>query len=451
MSIQSVLAPQTWPFQSSDVPQSACLVGGCVRDALLNRRTVYLDLDFVLPEAAVETARKIAKNCDAGFVLLDAERDIARVVFPETTADFALQVGHSLEEDLQRRDFTMNAIAYHPFSDTVIDPLGGQQDLEARLLRMIAPKNLEDDPLRLLRAYRQAAQLGFSLDPHTQAIICQLTPKLEHVAAERIKVELSYLLSDPTATPWILQLWQDGLLSTSFPNASKTSLAFLSAIDQAAALLHQHAPDLAAVLPQELNERAQGKEAAQRTLLSTTKWIGLVSTCPTQAETTLKHMKFSRGEIHVITRVLESWPRLQQLIYQEDCTRADQFHLFQNAGFTFPAVVMVTLAADLLQRQASHPLAPAAQPTCLEALEHWITEYLSPQSPLAHPQPPLSGSVLMQELSLSPGPEVGRLLSELTLAQAEGKITTPEEALSLAHRLVSSPLSTVENGSPQST
>lgn len=417
-----------------------------MRDALLGRQTAYLDLDFVLPEAAVATARRVAENCNAGFVLLDAERDIARVVFPEATADFALQVGNSLEEDLRRRDFTINAIAYHPFSNTLVDPLGGQQDLKARLLRMIAAKNLEDDPLRLLRAYRQAAQLGLTLEHHTQATIRQLTSKLAGVAAERIKVELSYLLSDPAATPWIHQLWQDGLLKTSFPHASKTSLAFLSAIDAAAGLLQQQAPDLAAALPQELNERAQGKEAAQRTLLSTTKWIGLISVCPTQAETTLKQMKFSRGEINVITRVLKSWPRLQQLINQEYCTRADQFHLFEDAGFTFPAVVLVTLAADLIQQQTSPPLDPSAQPTGFKQLEYWIAEYLNPLSVLAHPKPPLSGAALMKALNLSPGPTVGCLLSQLTLAQAEGKISTPEDALRLAQKLVSVPLSPAENG-----
>lgn len=410
-----------------------------MRDALLNRHTDYLDLDFVLPEAAVETARRVSKSCNAGFVLLDAERDIARVVFPNATADFALQVGDSLEEDLQRRDYTINAIAYHPFSNTVIDPLGGQPDLEAGVLRMIAAQNLEDDPLRLLRAYRQAAQLGFTIESQTQTCIRQLTPKLKGIAAERIKVELSYLLSDPKATPWVQQLWQDGLLSTSFPQASATSLAFLPAIDAAARLLQKYDPDLASALPQELNERAQGKEAAQRTLLSTTKWVSLLSDNPIQAETTLKQMKFSRGEINVITRVLKGWPRLRQLLQQESCLRADQFYLFQDAGATFPAVVMVTLAAELMQQNAQAP-------SYLQVLEPWITEYLNPLSPLAHPQPLLSGSALMKSLNLSPGPEIGRLLSQLTLAQAEGRITTSEEALTLAQSLASSPPSRAENG-----
>jgi tRNA nucleotidyltransferase (CCA-adding enzyme) len=75
-------------------------VGGNVRDALLGRRAEYLDLDFVMPQGAVKTARAIANHHKAGFVLLDAERQIARVVFEHATVDFAQQVGESLETDL---------------------------------------------------------------------------------------------------------------------------------------------------------------------------------------------------------------------------------------------------------------------------------------------------------------------------------------------------------------
>ena len=110
----SALSPETWPFSLNWLPPSACLVGGTVRDALLDRPSDYLDLDFVLPTSAVETAQAIARHYRAGFVLLDADRQIARVVFEQGTADFAQQVGASLDADLRRRDFTINAIAYNP-------------------------------------------------------------------------------------------------------------------------------------------------------------------------------------------------------------------------------------------------------------------------------------------------------------------------------------------------
>ena len=159
--VSSALSPETWPFNLKWLPKSACLVGGTVRDALLDRHSEYLDLDFVLPINAVETAQAIARHYRAGFVVLDAERQIARVVFDQGTADFALQVGETLEDDLRRRDFTVNAIAYNPHTKDLLDPLHGYEDLQRKRLRMVSVENLAEDPLRLLRAYRQAAQLGF--------------------------------------------------------------------------------------------------------------------------------------------------------------------------------------------------------------------------------------------------------------------------------------------------
>lgn len=169
----SVLSPETWPFSQEWLPPEACLVGGAVRDALLGRRGEYLDLDFVLPTDAVQTARQLAQQYNAGFVVLDPDRQIARVVFEQATVDLAQQEGDSLETDLRRRDFTINAIAYNPYTQELIDPLQGYADLQQGIIRMVSPKNLQDDPLRLLRAYRQAAQLGFKTEPATQSVIRQ--------------------------------------------------------------------------------------------------------------------------------------------------------------------------------------------------------------------------------------------------------------------------------------
>ena len=188
----SALSPQKWPFSPEWLPPEACLVGGAVRDALLGRQSEYLDLDFVLPSNAVQTARNLAKHYHAGFVVLDAQRQIARVVFEDATVDLAQQDGQSLETDLQRRDFTINAIAYNPHNQKIIDPFQGYTDLQQGIIRMVSPKNLQDDPLRLLRAYRQAAQLNFTLEPTTHSTIRQLASLLNQIAAERVQVELGY-------------------------------------------------------------------------------------------------------------------------------------------------------------------------------------------------------------------------------------------------------------------
>jgi tRNA nucleotidyltransferase (CCA-adding enzyme) len=173
----------------------------------------------------------IAQKYDAGFVVLDVEHQIARVVFRNATVDFAQQIGPSIHGDLRRRDFTINAIAYDPHTETLLDPLDGCTDLQRKTLCMVAPQNLQEDPLRLLRAYRQAAHSGFTLDAETQHTIRQL-PLMKQVAAERVRGELDCLLSMPEGTPLLSLAWQDEVLQPWLPDADQTALLTLVQIDQ---------------------------------------------------------------------------------------------------------------------------------------------------------------------------------------------------------------------------
>ncbi|MEM9137954.1 MAG: CCA tRNA nucleotidyltransferase, partial [Cyanobacteria bacterium P01_F01_bin.42] len=237
------------------MPDSAHLVGGGVRDALLGHRASYLDLDFVVAKDPVDIAQEIAQRYHAGYVLLDASRQIARVVFKEVTADFALQVGNSIEDDLHRRDFAINAIAYSPHHRQVIDPLNGCHDLQAGVIRMIHAENLKDDPLRLLRAYRQASQLNFILDDSTREAIRRYSPLLKRVAAERVRVELGYLLSSPNGTVWLERMYADGLLDHFFPHLAPENVARIRALDQAVLTLDSAYPDLVQLLYRPLSDR----------------------------------------------------------------------------------------------------------------------------------------------------------------------------------------------------
>jgi tRNA nucleotidyltransferase (CCA-adding enzyme) len=243
------------------------LVGGAVRDALLGRRGEYLDLDFVLPTDAVQTARKLAEHYKAGFVVLDAQRQIARVVFEQATVDLAQQEGDRLETDLHRRDFTINAIAYNPHRHEFIDPLQGIVDCRAGVIRMVSWSNLQDDPLRLLRAYRQAAQLGFTIEPTTQSAIRQLAPLLGQVAAERVQVELGYLLKFPQGTPWLTAAWEDNLLQPWFPDATAQGLEQVAALDHSVTLIEETWPELGVELRASVGSKsasfAKSREASE--------------------------------------------------------------------------------------------------------------------------------------------------------------------------------------------
>ena len=406
------VSPENWPFSLEWLPQPVYLVGGAVRDAMLKRRSGYLDLDFVLPVGAVKTARAIANRCQAGFVLLDAERNIARVVFEQATADFAQQEGPSLETDLLRRDFTVNAIAYNPHTGELIDPLQGCADLQQRVLRMISPANLQDDPLRLLRAYRQAAQLDFIIDPNTQSVIRQLSSQLSQVAAERVRVELGYLLSSAEGTPWLRAAWEDGLLKTWFKSATKEQLNQVAAVDRATVALAQIWPTLGVELSQSV------RHPLKTTWLSIAKLTCLVGSDPPElAEAELMQLTYSRAEIRAVTTTLKLLPQLKSSAYM---SLPEQYFFFQTAGAVFPNIAVLAVA-DGMQLEAIAPL---------------INRYLTPDDPVAHPIPLVTGKQLMQALQLPSSPLVGKLLNAIAIAHIEGKISTPAEALKLAAQLV---------------
>ncbi|MBD2499330.1 tRNA nucleotidyltransferase/poly(A) polymerase family protein [Anabaena azotica] len=417
-SVPSSLSPENWPFSLELLPQPAYMVGGAVRDALLGRSREYLDLDFVIPSKAVKVARAIAHHYQAGFVLLDPVRQIARVVFPQATADFAQQEGDSLETDLHRRDFTINAIAYNPHTQEIIDPLNGYADLQAGVLRMVAKANLEDDPLRLLRAYRQAAQLGFTIEPATQATIRDLASHLTQVAAERVRVEIGYLLATPLGNPWITTAFTDGLLPQFFPHTTDESLRKLTVVDEIAAMLAQHWPQLGVELKQYL------RDTVKTTWLGITKLACLVHPDPTVAEIELQQLTYSRAEVRGVTTALRLYSQLKTAT-----TLREQYFLFQEAGTTFAATAVLALVHDTLVEAIPGD-------NRLSVYSPLITRYLNPDDLVAHPTQLVSGKNLMIALNLPASPLVGELLTEIAIARIEGKVTTQEDAIAFARGLV---------------
>jgi tRNA nucleotidyltransferase (CCA-adding enzyme) len=412
----SVLSPQTWPIDLALLPPATYLVGGNVRDALLGRQPEYLDLDFVLPENAVQTAKSIAQYYHAGFVLLDEQRQIARVVFDKATVDFAQQVGSSLEEDLQRRDFTVNAIAYSPHSQEIIDPLQGYYDLQQGWLRMIAVENLKEDPLRLLRAYRQAAQLGFTVEPDTQRVIQQLSHLLKWIAAERVQAELSYLLSTAKGTPFLQRSWQDGLLDPWLPHVTVSSLDTIEQIDRAAIALEHQWANLELSGWMRNQQRVSG---TGRSWLKLAKLTALVAPDPQVAEQELWRLKYSRAEVQSVLAVLKARSLVQPLTLDKLSLR-QQYLLFRAVGAAFPALAVLSIASG----------------TSIETIAPLIDRFLTPGDSVAHPTLPLTGRDLMSALRLPPGPQIGQLLEAIQLARVEGNLQTREEALEFARAML---------------
>lgn len=393
--IKSYLAKIDFPGDLSLLPNDAYLVGGSVRDALLERYKVPLDLDFVLPNKAIATAKKIANQGRGGFVVLDRAREIARVVFERGTLDLARQEGLSLEVDLQRRDFTINAIAYNIKSQKLVDPFNGLPDLERKVLRMVAVKNLEDDPLRLLRAYRQAAQLDFSIEPETRVAIKDRVPSLKTITAERIQAELNYILNAPQGNKWLAAAIKDGLFDIWLPSSELVSLQDLQALEIGIKFCSKSGLNLP-----ELN--------------ILTKLSILVTQQPDVAETELINLKYARARIKAVTKTLKYLSQLQQMT--RPMSLREQYFWFANIKDIFPVLIARAIALNISR----------------ETIEPLIERYLNPADPVAHPQCLVTGNDLMQELNLKPSRTIGELLTEIQIAQIESKLETRQQALDFA-------------------
>jgi tRNA nucleotidyltransferase (CCA-adding enzyme) len=408
------LSPDTWPFDLDELPSDACLVGGAVRDALLDRRSDHLDLDFIVPNRAIEIARAVSVCHAAGFVVLDAAREIARVVFPSATVDFALREGCSLEADLQRRDFTVNAIAYDPRTSTFIDPLDGRADLERRHLRMISAENLQDDPLRLLRAYRQAAQLGFEIDGETRSVIRELAPELSRVAAERVCAELGYVLASPRGTIWLQRAIADGLLGRHLPSATPERVARLAAIDRAVAEIRDRDRDLYATIATPL------RPTITTTLVTIAKLVSMVSSDRERAEQELKGLKFSKLEWRSVLDLQVALASTRDTAAVRSLSVRELFVWFKGLGDAFPAWCVAAIAGGV-EWGAIAPL---------------LEMFSTPGHPIAHPLPFVDGKKLVAALDLPRGPIIGELLTELAIARAEGMVATEAEAIEWARKLI---------------
>ena len=201
------------------------LVGGAVRDWLIGRANH--DLDLIVPEGGIRLARAVATAFGGGFFVLDRERDVGRAVLRDENGqalyvDVARLRAPSLPDDLAYRDFTVNAIAVDLQDGdlSLIDPTGGRADLERRLLRVVSDASFRDDPLRMLRAVRLVAEMGFRLEEATAGLIRRDGALLATVAVERVRDELVRIVTAPGAWRHLRLLAALGLLSYTLPEAA---------------------------------------------------------------------------------------------------------------------------------------------------------------------------------------------------------------------------------------
>ena len=192
------------------------LVGGSIRDFLLGKN--FIDRDIAIFNAE-NYAKKIAEKFDATLVVLDEENKIYRVVFSDKInfLDISEIHGKSIEEDLLRRDFTINAIAYDLQNGNYIDTTGGIKDLNGKILRHIKDSNFEDDPLRILRAFRFKAITGFEFSEELKSAIKKYSSLVLKPSPERINYELMKLFGGEYTSDTLYLMDEYQILDILFP------------------------------------------------------------------------------------------------------------------------------------------------------------------------------------------------------------------------------------------
>lgn len=211
---------------------AAYAVGGCVRDSLLGRTAHDWDLcTSALPQQVMElfgTEQCIPTGLQHGTVTIKYGGQLYETTTFRTEGSYTdgrhpdeVQFVPDVREDLARRDFTINAMAYNE-AEGLVDPFGGQKDLQNGLLRAVGEpqQRFTEDALRILRLYRFAARFGFALDAATARAARQLAPHLDCISAERIQEELAKLLAAPQPGAYL----EPAVLAVVLPELTPESL-----------------------------------------------------------------------------------------------------------------------------------------------------------------------------------------------------------------------------------
>ena len=182
------------------------VVGGAVRDLLLGREPE--DVDVACPDPLA-----VARTIGLKVIRLGDQEHLSayRVVLGRHVYDFAAIEDGDIGRDLERRDFTVNAMAVDLERDVLLDLHGGRADLDARVVRMVKASNFDDDPLRMLKAVRMAVRYDFEVDPETLRAIQERAPRIVEVATERVIYELSVIFSSGALRKAIALLRETGL------------------------------------------------------------------------------------------------------------------------------------------------------------------------------------------------------------------------------------------------
>ncbi|HEX5435528.1 MAG TPA: CCA tRNA nucleotidyltransferase [Gemmatimonadaceae bacterium] len=269
---------------------STWCVGGAVRDALLGH--AHLDWDLATAATPPQIRRLFKRTIPVGVEfgtvgVLDDHGTMHEVTTfrrdVQTDGRHAVvEFGASLEDDLARRDFTVNAIAYSPITGEMRDPFGGRVDLERQLVRAVgAPDDrMREDRLRALRAIRFAARFGFTIEEPTWRAIMRSAPQLGRLSAERVRQEVEKTMEQVERPSVAFTMWREsGAFATVIPSLATVSALTLATVDCVrrpvrAAQSHRRMDRIAGLFSEQEPARAVQALRALRFSKRDTSWIG---------------------------------------------------------------------------------------------------------------------------------------------------------------------------------
>lgn len=459
----------------------AYLVGGPVRDLLLGRQQIA-DLDFVGPENGLTVARRAADALGAAYYPLDEQRGFGRVVFepqPDDRhshpvhLDFVTFQGESLLEDLRARDFTINTLAISLTDPPrLIDPLQGQRDLEIGLIKAASPAAFRQDPVRVIRAVRQAVEFNFSIEAKTEEQLRQVGPILTFSSPERKREELLKLLNTPAPGRAVRGLDHYQLLPDLLPEVETMQAVSqgpphhldvfdhtVTALDAWAEMLQTGLPDsLEQFHPQiecYLDKKLAG-ELTRRELMPLAilwhdvgkpltrtgtgskedriRFIGHERASADIARQVMKEFRFSNQAIDFVTGIIAN--HMRPLLLAADGGKISRraiyryFRATENQGERCGVAVLLHALAD---HQATYlpnsDQEETARARLLAVSRQLLAAYFEARERVVDPEPLLTGRDLIEKFGLSPGPLIGRLLARLKEAQATGQVGDPASAL----------------------
>jgi len=444
-------------LESLPATRGAFLVGGTVRDLLMQRRPT--DIDIVVEGSAAAFAQGLAERVKARVVPI-GKGDLLtyRIASRRVLIDVTALADQSLERDLHRRDFTVNAIACHLYDHRLIDILGGCRDIEDRCIRMVSEKAFVDDPLRLLRAFRMAAVLDFTIEPETMAAMRRHGHRIHQPAGERLGSEFIQLLSCPSSADHLMAMSESGLLTRLIPEmqpmqncrqnrhhdfdvythtlkayaAVETCLKTADDISATLGKRYRQAPyrkKTPAILKYAVLLHDIGKPPARKMdAAGQIHFHGHARLSADLAEAVHERLRLSNTDQEQARTIIANHGRPMDLMAAH---RTQTLHrkginrLYRDCGHWTPEVLLHALGDTMGKKR--HP--DDAVETTLDFIRSLFADYFRRYQPLAEGRPLVSGRDLMHHFDLQPSPLIGDLLRAVEEERLAGRIATRAEAM----------------------